>query len=143
MSLAKRRVEFSVCVADLVNKARQIGFYPALDEVKRTDEQACINALGETGRIALAKVVEGAFPALALAVSNNGKSRGIMESVHRSGLAVDLILYKLVDTEFVWVTDASEYEALGKWWEEQHPDARWGGRFNDANHFSFEYQGRK
>ncbi len=32
---------------------------------------------------------------------------------------------------------------LGLFWEKQHELARWGGRFRDANHFSFEHNGIK
>jgi hypothetical protein len=36
---------------------------------------------------------------------------------------------------------------VGEWWEQRGAELgiplRWGGRFNDGNHFSFEWQGRK
>ena len=57
---------------------------------------------------------------------------GHMEnSLHYSRLAVDLNLFKdggyLVDTE--------NYKDLGDYWESLDPDCRWGGRFQDGNHF--------
>jgi hypothetical protein len=32
----------------------------------------------------------------------------------------------------------SDHQRLGEWWEKQHPLARWGGRWGDGNHYSFE-----
>ena len=34
-------------------------------------------------------------------------------------------------------------QPLGEWWEKQAADARWGGRFNDGNHYSLEHEGVK
>jgi hypothetical protein len=35
------------------------------------------------------------------------------------------------------------YIDIGEEWERIHPLARWGGRFGDANHFSFEHNSSK
>lgn len=61
-------------------------------------------------------------------------------SCHHVGLALDLILY---DQAGNYLTKTEDYRRLGEWWETLHPLARWGGRFNDGNHFSFEWEGRK
>ena len=53
-------------------------------------------------------------------------------SLHFLGLAVDLLLFR----DGRWLTRSEHYESLGKWWEQRHPDCRWGGRFADGNHFS-------
>jgi len=39
--------------------------------------------------------------------------------------------------------DTEAHRELGEWWEKQHPQARWGGRFKDGNHYSFEHEGVK
>ena len=66
------------------------------------------------------------------------KGYGHRNSNHKRRLAVDFNLFK--DGEYL---DASEdHRELGEWWERQHPDCRWGGRFNDGNHYSFGHGGR-
>ena len=64
---------------------------------------------------------------------------GHSKSAHKIRLAIDLNLFK--DGEFLEGSNAQEI--FGDWWEKQHPLARWGGRFNDGNHYSFEVNGVK
>lgn len=69
-----------------------------------------------------------------------GRSK-TMDSQHIKKLAIDLVLLKNGA-----VCSAAEIRPLGKWWEEQSPDCRWGGSwrgqveakkssFVDAPHF--------
>ena len=67
------------------------------------------------------------------------KSYSHPKSAHKVRLAIDLNLFK--DGQFLEGSDA--HKPLGEWWEKQDPDARWGGRFNDGNHYSFEHEGVK
>lgn len=64
---------------------------------------------------------------------------GHAKSGHKCRLAIDLNLFR--DGRFLGGTD--DHRALGEWWKQQHPLARWGGDFNDGNHYSFEYGGVK
>ncbi len=64
---------------------------------------------------------------------------GKSNSLHKSRLAVDLNLFK--DNKYLNKT--KDHKFLGEWWEEQHPLASWGGRFNDGNHYSFTAWGIK
>ena len=64
---------------------------------------------------------------------------GAARSNHKNRLAIDLNLFK--DGTYLEGTEA--HRELGEWWEKQHPLARWGGRFQDGNHYSFEYEGMK
>jgi len=64
---------------------------------------------------------------------------GHPKSLHRKRLAIDLNLFK--DGKYLRSTEA--HRELGEWWEKQHLLARWGGRFEDANHYSFTYGGMK
>ena len=64
---------------------------------------------------------------------------GHPKSGHKKRLALDLNLFK--NGEYLEGTDA--HRPIGEWWEKQHPLARWGGRFNDGNHYSFEWEGIK
>ena len=76
-------------------------------------------------------------PEMAKLYEEQGK--GISNSNHCNKLAVDLFRYK--DGTVTW--DPYEYEKIGLQWESTHPLARWGGRFNDYVHFSFEHNGVK
>lgn len=60
-------------------------------------------------------------------------------SLHGKRLAVDLNLFR--DGKFL--TRTEDHQPLGEWWEKLHPLCRWGGRFNDGNHYSLEHEGIK
>lgn len=64
---------------------------------------------------------------------------GHRSSAHKTRCALDLLLFK----DGKYLTSTEDYRELGEWWEQQHPQARWGGRFADGNHFSFEVNGVK
>lgn len=64
---------------------------------------------------------------------------GYYKSCHKLKLAVDFNLFK--DGVFMAKTD--DHWALGQWWKQQHPLCRWGGDFNDGNHYSLEHEGFK
>lgn len=67
------------------------------------------------------------------------KGYGHPKSAHKNRLAIDLNLFK--DGKFLESTEA--HAELGAYWESLHPDCRWGGRFNDGNHYSMEWDGVK
>ena len=64
-------------------------------------------------------------------------------SLHHLGLSQDVLLFK----DGVYLTDTSQYEALGVYWEargvQHNLPLAWGGRFDDGNHFSFAWNGKK
>lgn len=64
---------------------------------------------------------------------------GHTQSCHGVRLAVDLNLFK----DGIYLTSTDAHEISGLKWEGRHTDACWGGHFNDGNHYSFQYQGRK
>lgn len=109
-----------------------------LGEAWRTDEQAEIHALGPLGRERVATLIRPEFPALALALRNNGNASGIRLSLHGERLAIDLNLF----IDGVLQTDPAAYRPLGEFWEGLDPSCAWGGRFNDAVHFSLRHGGR-
>jgi len=76
-------------------------------------------------------------PAEAERMAATGK--GIANSLHTQRLAVDVNLF--INGEYQETTEA--HRPLGEKWETMHPLARWGGRFNDGNHYSFEHNGVK
>lgn len=71
------------------------------------------------------------------ALLNHRKGTGTVNSLHLSRLAIDLNLFKAGK----WLAATEDHRALGLWWEHQHPSCRWGGRFNDGNHYSFTPDG--
>jgi len=70
-----------------------------------------------------------------------GERRGYghRNSGHKLKLAIDLNLF--LDDKFMQQTE--DHKELGEWWEAQHELCRWGGRFNDGNHYSLEHNGNK
>lgn len=66
------------------------------------------------------------------------KSYSSANSLHKQRLAVDFNLFK----NGVYLTATNDHKTLGEYWESLHPLCRWGGRFNDGNHYSLEYGGR-
>jgi hypothetical protein len=65
---------------------------------------------------------------------NIGHMKG---SLHYIRLAQDLNLFK--DGKFLSSTE--DHKELGLWWESI--GGSWGGRFNDGNHYSLAYGGKK
>jgi len=113
MTLRKTQSEFAALVPHLILKAIALGFEVTLGDAYRDHR------------------LHGA-PGTKLGY-------GAARSGHKLRLAIDLNLFK--DGVFLESTEA--HRALGEFWEQQHPLARWGGRFNDGNHYSFEWQGAK
>lgn len=64
--------------------------------------------------------------------------KGIANSLHTQRLALDVNLFR--DGQYLSSTES--HRILGEWWEKQHPLCRWGGRFNDGNHYSLSHGGR-
>jgi len=62
-------------------------------------------------------------------------------SLHYLGLAQDLNLF--IDGLFITDGDHEAWKDLGEFWEKLTPLASWGGRFNDANHFSLTFGGKR
>ena len=67
------------------------------------------------------------------------KGYGHRRSAHKNKLAIDLNLFK----RGAWVRTTRGHAQLGAWWEKQHPLCRWGGVFQDGNHYSLEHLGIK
>jgi hypothetical protein len=76
---------------------------------------------------------------------NAAHGKGIATSLHTERLAVDLLCFRKHSGKWTWlqVGNEPEYRALGEHWESLHPDCAWGGRFNDAGHFSLRIDNRK
>lgn len=64
------------------------------------------------------------------------KSYSHPKSAHKLRLAIDLNLFK----DGFYCEQWEDHRELGEWWKKQHELARWGGDFDDANHYSFYAQ---
>lgn len=61
-------------------------------------------------------------------------------SLHYIRLALDLNLF--VDGKWIADGDHPAWVAIGEYWEGLNPLCRWGGRFQDGNHFSLAHGGK-
>lgn len=113
MSLRKKQTEFARLVPRLIDKAFELGFEVTLGDAYRDPR-----VHGDMGV---------------------RKSYSHPKSAHKVRLAIDLNLFK--DGEYL--EGSESHRPLGEWWEQQHSDARWGGRFNDGNHYALEHNGVK
>jgi len=109
MKLSEQRCLFSALLGQFITWINQHpgGLSVAIDQVKRTQAEADLNAqLGN----------------------------GISNSLHLTGLAADLLLYR----DGVYQADSAAYADLGARWKAMHPLNCWGGDFAkpDGNHFS-------
>jgi len=62
---------------------------------------------------------------------------GNPNSCHKIKLAGDLDIFKGEE----YLTKTADHEPLGKFWESM--GGSWGGRFNDGDHYSVSYKGRR
>lgn len=112
-TLRQKQSRFAINVARLIIKANALGFAVTLGDAYRDPR------------------VHGAMGVR--------KSYSHPKSAHKIRLAIDLNLFKNGD-----LLETSEaHRPLGEWWESQGSDHRWGGRFDDGNHYSFEHEGVK
>jgi hypothetical protein len=56
---------------------------------------------------------------------------GARWSGHKFRLAIDLNLFK----GGKYLTGTEDHRPLGEFWESLHSECRWGGGFNDGNHY--------
>lgn len=139
MTLSEKQQLFCRLIAELIVWVYARGWALTFGEAYRSDEQAELNAIGPRGREDVAALVRERYPALAVALENNGRAGGIRNSLHGKRLAIDLNLF----VEGVYQSHTDDYRAVGEKWESMHHLCRWGGRFNDGNHFSIEHEGVK
>lgn len=107
MTLQERQVIFAQNVSQLIQHIFSTGYTCTLGEVYRTHEQAEIY------------VAQG---------------KGILDSQHCKKLAIDIQLF---DSDGKYLSDATYYKDIAKYWESLHGDNRSGISFKrvDADHF--------
>jgi hypothetical protein len=140
LTLGQKQRVFARLVGTLLARIYEQGYECSLGEAMRSDEQAAINALGVQGRADLSTHLEQVpqFHTVALAVSNN-VGGGILLSLHRDALAIDLNLFK----DGKYLAGNEDHRPFGEWWCQQHELCRWGGNFKDGNHYSVTHNGRQ
>lgn len=129
MSLPEKRCLFTYLLSDLIRWAGGQGIHLAYGEgyVALTDAY-------------LRKLAADLGATLPVSKSLHKYGNG----AHYTGLGKDLIMYrpdKEGKSQPVENGDDPAWIAVGERWETMHSLARWGGRFQDANHFSLEHQG--
>ena len=115
MSLSKKQQRFTTCLGKLIQFADSKGY-----GLTQGDGYRDKRVFGEFGE---------------------KKSYSASKSVHKIRLAHDFNLF--IDGKFISDGSHPAWLELGEYWETLDDDARWGGRFQDANHFSFEHWGCK
>ncbi len=114
MTLREARCLFTRNVARLVDRAFYLGYEVAFGEVTRDQRVAVLNAKA---------------------------GKGIGNSLHLLGLAVDLHLYR--NGKYLALTQ--DHAELGTFWKGLDQRNRWGGDFQenpDGNHYSLTWEGR-
>lgn len=111
MTLGEKQRLFAKLLAGLINQAHLMGYEVTMGDAYR--DRRLFGDLGEK------------------------KGYGHRNSCHKLRLAQDLNLFK----DGVYLSKTEDHRELGEWWESLHPLCRWGGRFDDGNHYSLEHNG--
>lgn len=117
MKLSKKQQIFTECVGSLIMYAASKGYGLTFGDAYRDPR-----VHGEPGE---------------------KKSYSASSSNHKIRLAVDFNLF--VNGNYIQNSDHPAYKDLGSFWKSLNKMCAWGGDFKsgDANHFSFEHNGRK
>lgn len=79
------------------------------------------------------KAIELGFETAFDEITNHQGKGHRPDSLHYSGCAGDLVLYK----DGMYQPKTETHQPLGEYWESLDPNCKWGGRFSDGNHYSF------
>lgn len=112
-TLRQKQSRFAKMVPRLIDKAHELGFEITLGDAYRDPR---------------------VFGAIGVKLGY-----GHSKSGHKHRLAIDLNLFR----GGVFLDSTEAHRPLGEWWELQGRDHKWGGRFNDGNHYSIEFNGIK
>jgi hypothetical protein len=111
MSLGAAQREFAMDVARLINYINERGYECTFGDAYRSPK-----AHGDMGE-------QGPY----------GRAR----SAHKQRLAIDLNLFK----DGKYLTETEDHRLFGEFWERLRPEHRWGGNWNDGNHYSRSFNG--
>ena len=130
MKLGKRQETFARLLPGLFKQAFKLGF-----EIRPGSLFRDPRLHGKKGFPDVMTWLENNHPEIFLeALAAGYKPYGSRTSIHKDKCAIDLNL-RISGGDMVWSTEA--HTELGMWWEAQHEFCRWGGRYNDGNHYEF------
>ena len=130
LKLGARQEAFSRLIPKLYAKAFELGF-----EIRTGSAFRDPRLHGHKGYPDLMTWLDLEYPEIAkLAIESGYRAYGSRVSLHKDKCAIDL---NLRDPDKGMVYSTEGHRELGEWWEQQHPMCRWGGRFNDGNHYEF------
>lgn len=136
MTLGQKQELFSRLLPRLIDHANVLGFGVRMGEVLRFEEQARYNA----SHCRKCKKHKSDIHHRPKIVKHHPfKAIGIVNSLHRQKLAVDLILFRRGKP--LWTS--GPYLELNEFWEGLHELCATGRSWGDAGHFSLMHGGRK
>lgn len=119
MGIRKMQSIFTTNISLLIKFARSEGLEVTFGDAYRDPLLAKINS----GKYDLINRATGDRITLA--------RRGAENSLHRRRLALDLNLFK----NGIYLSTTEAHRAMGRFWESLNVLNRWGGRFDDGNHY--------
>lgn len=128
MKLGERQELFMRLLPQLINKAHELGF-----EIRGGDLFRDPRLHGKFGRPNLFGFFASLIALFDLKKAKDAgyRSYGKKNSEHKNKCAIDLNLFK----NGQYKSSTSDHKELGEFWESLHPMCRWGGRYNDGNHY--------
>jgi hypothetical protein len=129
MTLGERQELFMRLLPRLIDKAHELGF-----EIRGGDLYRDPRFHGEYGKPSIMRYIVKFLGSFHIArIRDAGYLHyGKSNSEHKNKCAIDLNL-RHKDGGMVWDTEG--HRELGEWWEAQHKMCRWGGRYDDGNHY--------
>jgi len=135
MKLGERQELFMRLLPRLIDKAHELGF-----EIRGGSLFRDPRLHGGKGVTSVMHWLEDHYPEIHTKAEMAGYSHyGSKNSEHKDKCAIDLNLFR----NGVFLFTGEDHRDLGSWWEAQHPNCRWGGRFQDANHYELLAQPRE
>lgn len=128
MKLGERQELFMRLLPRLIDQAHTLGF-----EIRGGDLFRDPRLHGEYGKPSVIRYLKQVASKWLTLLNAEGYTHyGKINSEHKNKCAIDLNLRER-DGDMVWSTEG--HRVLGEWWEAQHPNCRWGGRYQDGNHY--------
>ncbi len=120
MTLGDKQKLFMRLLPRLIDYAHEQGY--ELSEGDGYRDPRAFGTLGET-----------------MVTADGKKVYGAKNSAHKLKIAHDLNLFK----DGKYLTASEDHRFLGEFWEGLHELCRWGGNWDDGNHYSLEHNGWK
>jgi hypothetical protein len=128
MKLGEQQELFMRQLPRLIDSAHELGY-----EIRGGSLFRDPRLHGQHGFPSIMAWLEQNYPDVAAAAESAGyRDYGSRTSRHKAKCAIDL---NLRERDGGMVTTTDGHAVLGAWWENQHPMCRWGGRYNDGNHY--------